>query len=71
MSDDESNDKWGTTKCKKFSGVYSEYAEWKDKFEALAEIKGYARFYENDILTVTKEEAEMGVKTDDGSKKYV
>ena len=67
MSDDESNDRWGSTKCKKFSGTYSEYAEWKDKFEALAEIKGYARFYEKDIETVTKEESETGTKIDDGS----
>ena len=67
MSDNESDEKWGTTKCKKFSGVYTEYSEWKEKFEALAEIKGYARFYEKDISTVTKDEAEKGVKEDDGS----
>ena len=71
MSDDKKDKKWGTTRCKKFSGVYGEYAEWKDKFEALAEIKGYAKYYESDVGTVTKEEVESGKRLDgtDVSKK--
>ena len=43
MSDNKSDEKWGTTKCKKFSGVYTEYSEWKEKFEALAEIRGFSK----------------------------
>ena len=61
-SDDENSDeKWGSSKCKKFSGTYAEYTEWRTKFMALAEIKGYAKYYENDITTVKKEEIESGV----------
>ena len=64
-SDDKnSNEKWGSTKCKKYSGTYAEYTEWRTKFMALAEIKGYSRFYENDVVTVKKEEVESGVHED-------
>ena len=61
MSDDKIDDRWGTTKCKKFSGTYTEYTEWRTKFMALAEIKGFAKYYKKDITTVKKEEIKNGV----------
>ena len=64
MSDDKSSNKWGTTKCKKFSGMYKEYSEWKEKFEALEEIKGFSKYYKSDVKTVSKEESESGTKSD-------
>ena len=61
--DEQSKEKWGTTKCKKFSGNYAEYTEWKTKFLALAEIKGFLKYYKTDVPTVTREEIEDGVHT--------
>ena len=61
-SEDNTNNTWGTTKCKKFSGTYTEYDEWKTKFVALAEIKGYAKYYERNIVIVKREEIDSGLK---------
>ena len=61
--EEDTNDTWGSTRCKKFSGVYTEYNEWKTKFVALAEIKGYAKYYETDIGVITREENDTGLKS--------
>ena len=62
MSSSDEEEKWGTTKCKKFSGNYAEYTEWKTKFLALAQIKGFLKYYEEDVPTVKREEIESGVR---------
>ena len=66
--EDEKNNTWGNTKCKKFSGTYTEYTEWKTKFVALAEIKGFAKYYETDIIVVTREENDTGLKENGTTK---
>ena len=60
--EEQSSDRWGTTKCRKFSGKYIEYTEWKTKFLALAEIKGFLKYYKTDVPTVTREEIKDGVR---------
>ena len=60
-TEEQSSNRWGTTKCRKFLGKYIEYTEWKTKFLALAEIKGFLKYYKTDVLTVTREEIEDGV----------
>ena len=63
-AEDDTNDTWGTTKCKKFSGKYTEYTEWKTKFMALSEIKGYAKYYEKNITVIMRAEHDAGTKKD-------
>ena len=60
---EQSSNRWGTTKCRKFLGKYIEYTEWKTKFLALAEIKGFLKYYKTDVPTVTREEIKDGVRT--------
>ena len=60
--EEDTNNTWGSTRCKKFSGVYTEYNEWKTKFITLAKIKGYAKYYKTDIGVITREENNTGLK---------